>query len=214
MLTLSITKAPAFTPGHRLIKPPLGKAHTSLQLATNDITDGLKNVFLEVNNGLRDVAGNLDKVNIGMNVKSKEILQTLLSRIQTVLDGESALQLEFTKYFTNFVHEIDQWLLIQNPEIEMLFKQTLNQLSLVTFNTPAVIGITTILTYMVVTSILTWGEAPPPSKPYPLQRYDPVAAQAYFDGRTSEFVGRALAIAVKSLGFGLSILQDQIRYVI
>ncbi len=183
----------------------------ALHLEANDFTNVLKDAFVGIDNGLNVVVGNLDKINLAINEKSRQFLLTFLSRIQAVLDGESLLQNSLMKYLTTFTHEIDQWLLIQNPEVEALFHQTLNMLSAVTFNTPAVIGIATILTFFIVSSVLTWGEAPPPSRPYPLQRYDPVAAQAYFDGRTTEFFRRALEITVKSLGFGLSILQDQIR---
>ena len=177
----------------------------------DDISNGLKDAFVEVDNGLKSLVSNLDSVNSAINGKTKELLQTLLSSIQTLLDQEQVLQHEFMKYVTSISQQMDQWLLHQNPEIEALFQATLAQLSGITFNTPVAIGISTLLTYLIVSSVLTWSEAPPPSKPYPLQRYDPVAAQAYFDGRTTEFVGRALTIFAKSLRFGLAVLQDYIR---
>jgi hypothetical protein len=184
-----------------------------LQLQANDVTNGLKDVFAVVDDKLKTLVGSLDNVNIAINGKSQELLKEFLSKIQMVLEGETALQQEFMKFVAAVSQNIDQWLLAQNPEVEAIFKQALGQLSSVTFNTPAAIGVTTIITYFVVSSVLTWGEAPPPSKPYPLQRYDPVAAQAYFDSRPAQFVARALQIAIKSLGFGLAILQDKIRYV-
>lgn len=215
LLLLATTKAPAFVPAQRnsLQHPNPQQTRSALQLQANDVTNGLKGVFAVVDDKLKIVISNLDNVNIVINEKSQELLRNFLSNIQKMLEGETVLQQEFTKFVTSISQQIDQWLLAQNPVIEAIFRQAFGQLSSVTVNTPAAIGITTILTYFVVSSVLTWGEAPPPSKPYPLQRYDPVAAQAYFDSRPAEFVGRALQIAIKSLGFGLSFLQDRIRYV-
>jgi hypothetical protein len=154
---------------------------------------------------------NLDKINLAMNEKTEGLLRVFLSQVQTVLREGTMIQQTFATYTTSVLKEIDQWLITQNPMVESFFRQIVDQLGSTNINTPEVVGITTIITYFVVTSILTWDEAPPPSKPYPLQRYDPVAAQAYFDGRTVEFVSRALEIAIKSLKFGLKVLQDQIR---
>jgi hypothetical protein len=63
---------------------------------------------------------------------------------------------------------------------------------------------------VVISNILTWGQPPPPSQPYPLQKYDPIAAQVYFDARLLLVIQRSLTIAVRSLGFALSLLQDKI----
>lgn len=214
---LAATEALAFAPvQHKSLKyssQQETRASTSLQLQASDVTNGLKGAFAVVDDKLKMVVSSLDNVNTAINEESRELLRAFLSKIQTVLEGETALQQEFMKFVTAISQQIDQWLLTQNPAVEAVFKQTLGRLSAVTLNTPEAIGITTIVTYFVVSSVLTWGEAPPPSKPYPLQRYDPVAAQAYFDSRPAEAVARALQIAIKSLGFGLSFLQDQIRYV-
>lgn len=181
---------------------------TTLRLGANDFSNGLKDVFLGVDSGLKGMVTNLDNVNSAIDESSQQFFQALLRSIQAILDQEQVLQEELMKYVTSISQQIDHWLLDHNPEIEALFKVTLTQLSEITINTSIAIGISTLLTYLVVSSVLTWSEAPPPSKPYPLQRYDPVAAQAYFDGRTSEVVGRAFTIFAKSLKFGLSVLQD------
>jgi hypothetical protein len=219
ILLLATTEAPAFAPAQQrnsLNYPRQKKESTStstLQLQANDVTNGVKDVFAVVDDKLKSLVGSLDNVNIAINGESQELLKVFLSKIQTVLEGETALQQEFSKFVAAITGQIDQWLLAQSPEVEAVFKQTLGQISSLSFNTPEAIGVTTIITYFVVSSVLTWGEAPPPSKPYPLSRYDPVAAQAYFDSRPVQFVARALQIAIKSLGFGLSFLQDKLRYV-
>lgn len=214
LLVLAGAETNAFVPAKvPSLASPAARQGTALRLDQSDVTNTLKQAFAVVDNGLKSVVGNLDKVNIAINDESRQLLRTFLRDIQTVLDGETAVQQEVMKYVTTFSQEIDKWLLVQNPEVEAIFKQTLGQLSAITLNTPEAIGITTLLTYFVVNSVLTWGEAPPPSKPYPQLRYDPVAAQAYFDGRFVEVTARALQIVVKSLGFGLAVLQDYVRYV-
>ena len=187
------------------------RQETRLRLDARDVSSTLKTAFTSVDDVLKNVVSNLDKINLAVNEKTEGLLRVFLSQVQTVLREGTVIQQTFATYTTSVLKEIDQWLITQNPMVESFFRQIVDQLGSTNINTPEVVGITTIITYFVVTSILTWDEAPPPSKPYPLQRYDPVAAQAYFDGRTVEFVSRALEIAIKSLKFGLKVLQDQIR---
>lgn len=78
-------------------------------------------------------------------------------------------------------------------------------------NTPETIAATTVLSYVIVNAILTWGDSPPPGKPYPIGKYDPVGARIYFDRRPLQVAGRALTIAAKSLSFALALAQDKLR---
>lgn len=64
------------------------------------------------------------------------------------------------------------------------------------------------VTYVIVSTVLSISEGPPPSSPYPLGRYDPNIARAYFDQRPLEVIARAVEIAVKSTTFGLALLKD------
>jgi hypothetical protein len=181
---------------------PQGPARHRLQLAPKELPFGLQGVV-----------GGLDKFNFEINDKYQTILKSLLSQVQTVLSEESTLQTEFTSYATKLSQEIDQWLLQQNPAAEALYQQVLSQLRALTIDTPEAFALSALVTYFVLSSVLTWGQPPPPSKPYPLQRYDPDAAQAYFDGKSIEAVSRGLTIAAKSLGFALSVLKDKVEYV-
>ena len=213
--TFAVTTS-AFTPFHCATRVSTGRSSftrqvTSLRLYESNIGSTVKTVFASVDEVLKNVVSNLDNINLAINEETEGLLRDLLSEIQTILSDGTIIQQEFVRYTTSSLKEIDQWLITQNPMVESLFRQIVDQLSATTVNTPEVVGISTVITYFVVTSILTWDEAPPPSKPYPLQRYDPVAAQAYFDGRTVEFVSRALEIAIKSLKFGLKVLRDQVR---
>ncbi|KAG7373548.1 ABC1 family protein [Nitzschia inconspicua] len=77
-------------------------------------------------------------------------------------------------------------------------------------NTPETVLLSAAISFWAITNILTFGQPPPPSKPYPLSTYDPLAAQAYFDQRPLLVLQRTLFIATKSLAFGLSLLQDKL----
>ncbi len=64
------------------------------------------------------------------------------------------------------------------------------------------------ITYGIISTTLSIGEGPPPSSPYPLGRYDPSSARAYFDQRPAEVLGRGIEIAAQSTQFGLRLLGD------
>ena len=64
------------------------------------------------------------------------------------------------------------------------------------------------ITYGIISTTLSIGEGPPPSSPYPLGRYDPSSARAYFDKRPLEVISRAVEIASLSTKFGLGLLKD------
>mmetsp|Transcript_12081 Transcript_12081/g.34611 ORF Transcript_12081/g.34611 Transcript_12081/m.34611 type:complete len:975 (-) Transcript_12081:203-3127(-) len=78
-------------------------------------------------------------------------------------------------------------------------------------DTPETIAATAVISFFVVNVILTWGESPPPGKPYPIGKYDPIGARIYFDRRPLQVAARALTIASKSLTFALSLAQDFLR---
>jgi hypothetical protein len=78
-------------------------------------------------------------------------------------------------------------------------------------NTPETIAATAVISYVIINSILTWGDSPPPGRPYPKGKYDPVGARIYFDRRPLQVLGRSLTIASKSLAFALSLLGDKLQ---
>jgi len=71
--------------------------------------------------------------------------------------------------------------------------------------------ISAVLTYTIVSTVLSIGQGPPPSTPYPLGRYDPNGARKYFDGRFNEVIARGLNIASQSTVFALSLLNDKLN---
>jgi hypothetical protein len=78
-------------------------------------------------------------------------------------------------------------------------------------NTPETIAATTLISYVIINSILTWGDSPPPGRPYPKGKYDPIGARVYFDQRPLQVVARSLTIATKSLAFALRLAGDKLK---
>ena len=78
-------------------------------------------------------------------------------------------------------------------------------------NTPEAIAATAVVSYVVVSSILTWGDSPPPGRPYPKGKYDPVGARVFFGRRPLQVLARSLTIASKSLTFALSLAGDKLK---
>jgi hypothetical protein len=72
-----------------------------------------------------------------------------------------------------------------------------------------VIFASALVTYGMVSAVLTG--PPPPSQPYPLNKYDPIAARIYFDTKVWAVVGRAVQVFLQSLQFGLKLAQDKLR---
>ena len=78
-------------------------------------------------------------------------------------------------------------------------------------NTPETIAATAVFSYVVINSILTWGDSPPPGRPYPKNKYDPIGARIFFDRRPLQVLARSLTIASKSLTFALSLAGDKLK---
>lgn len=76
---------------------------------------------------------------------------------------------------------------------------------------PVAVVLTATLTYSVVSSILSFGNPPPPSSPYPLKKYDAVKAREYFDSRLDETIMRAIEVGFLSARFGASLLGDYLN---
>lgn len=87
---------------------------------------------------------------------------------------------------------------------------TLLPAAALSLDTPETVLVTAVLSYIALSTLLsTFGQPPPPSQPYPLQTYDPLSAQLFFDQRPLMVLGRTLFIARKSLAFAVSLLMDK-----
>jgi hypothetical protein len=76
-------------------------------------------------------------------------------------------------------------------------------------NTPESILVSAIISYVVINSVMTWSDSPPPGRPYPKGKYDPIAARIYFDSRPFQVLSRSVTITVKSLSFAMKLAQDK-----
>ena len=76
-------------------------------------------------------------------------------------------------------------------------------------NTPESILVSAIISYVVINSVMTWSDSPPPGRPYPKGKYDPIAARIYFDSRPLQVLARSVTITVKSLSFAIKLAQDK-----
>lgn len=84
---------------------------------------------------------------------------------------------------------------------------------LATINAPPslVILLTAIVTYSIIAGIFTIGSSPPPSTPYPMNKYDPVSARRYFDSRLFEVLFRGLQVTLLSGAFLTGLAFDWVR---
>lgn len=158
-----------------------------------------------------DLINSLDNLNQFIDSSYQKDLKAVLSEFQALFTETNLLESELGTYLSNVSREIDQWLLKQNPDVESLYNQILSQITSVKLDTPEVLAVSSFITYTIITSILTWDQPPPPSKPYPLERYDPIAAQVYFNDKPLQAIARGLEISLKSLRFALSLVKDKIE---
>lgn len=119
---------------------------------------------------------------------------------------------ELTKLGTNLHLAISEFI-SQHPSLQPVYQKLyefLQQASLQSeSSSPAALLLASaFVTYTALSSVLQMGKLPPPSKPYPLETYDPLAARAYFDERPFAVIQRGLQVATTSLSFGVGLLQD------
>jgi hypothetical protein len=68
--------------------------------------------------------------------------------------------------------------------------------------------ITSYITYSVVSTIMSFGQQPPPNSPYPMNKYDAVSAKRYFDGKVEAVIRRATQVALLSGTFLFKLALD------
>jgi hypothetical protein len=203
----------SFVPSKSTIRPSFSIIHKAQQ--TPEIVTDLAN----------DLISFFDPINEKLSTGFRESLTGLLDEFSsTVTEAQSALARvdapvlqAFQELATRFEGALQVYLL-DHPSYQPLYNSVSEQLakqwSTVSYEgtSPSVIVfVSTVVTYSLVSSILSIGQLPPPSQPYPLQRYDAATARAYFDRRLTKVVARGLEIATASLGFGLGLLQDYVK---
>lgn len=74
--------------------------------------------------------------------------------------------------------------------------------------TPAMILVTSLTTYIIVNALLNIGRPPPPTTPYPSNKYDPLAARRYYHDKLLLVLGRAVQIGALSSTYLSGIALD------
>jgi len=192
------------------------KSSMSLQ-ATNDLSslDALQNkIFVGEGDASANVFKKLGEISIN-NDTIEKITSTVKSLFENGLPAipggsfQSILSsLNDGISSVDFLNDIAGQL-NHDPNIAQVLEQLRNSLPMLDeVPDSALLAVSSVVTYTLVSSILSRGQGPPPSRPYPLGKYDPVSARAYFDSRLPQVVSRALEIALKSSGFALKLGQD------
>jgi hypothetical protein len=146
------------------------------------------------------------------------ILERIVAWVVSMQDKITAVDEELLGKLRQVLAVLNNDYIAKYPEIQQALNQisaaivSTEQLALAQHPSPTVLLVSSaVVTYAVVSSVLTWGQPPPASKPYPLDKYDPIAARAYFDRRLPQVVGRSLFVVLQSLQFGMSLLRDKLK---
>ena len=212
------------TPAPPPIPPPPPEKHADVfdnllqKLSLSDSTAGVStnggDMGSYLNGLLSDLSSRLDK---GLSLPS---FPDKFPEIPS-FDGLNDLKEQFLALDRSVIAAVDQMakqiqdgIITDYPKLSPYMDSLKNLLAPALQSPSLTILVSALLTYTVVSSVLSWDRGPPPSQPYPAGKYDPIAARAYFDNKLHLVVGRGLEILVQSLQFGLRLLQDKIRYVL
>lgn len=199
----------------KTVESTLTSVFKPLQNVLNQIIDTEKALNNMEHTFVSSVAQNLLNLINAMDNMANSVQSGILSSIPFENLNQVATSSLIT--FKSIVANIDSSLL-SDPTVGPIFGMIQKQLSALSpiigsemAELPPSLGLlaTAGVTYVIVSTVLSIGKAPPPSSPYPLGRYDPNAARAYFDQRPLDVVARAVEIAVKSTAFGLALLKDK-----
>jgi hypothetical protein len=137
-----------------------------------------------------------------------------LEQLGPLKEQIQALDASVLEKLDQVARSLEGGLLKDYPGIQPLYEQVTAWTAPLLASHPSLsIALSTVVSYLLVSSVLSIGKAPPPLAPYPMGTYDPVMARAYFDQRPLQVLTRGLQIAVLSLQFGVQLLKDKIEYV-
>ena len=145
----------------------------------------------------------------------KESFQTLLSALQSALESAN-LPTEVLQEFASKLESAFSSFVASHPELQPLYNSIQEQIQKVSLDnvpTSVVIAVSAVISYSIISSLLSLGQDAAPSQPYPNGKYNATSARAYFDSHPLDVIARGIQVATKSLGFGISLLQDYAKYV-
>jgi hypothetical protein len=142
-----------------------------------------------------------------------ENLQLPKLELAALKEQVETLDADILAKFDGIARSLEAGLLSDYPTIQPLYEKVTALAAPLIAQPSLSIAVSAVVSYLLVSQILSFGKPAPPSQPYPMGKYDPISARAYFDERPLQVVTRGLQIAFLSLQFGLSLLKDQTEYV-
>ncbi|KAL7567130.1 hypothetical protein ACA910_009457 [Epithemia clementina (nom. ined.)] len=164
---------------------------------------------MDANNMFSDIVRNLDQLPQKLDVGSS---------IQTIRNQLDAFDEKVLAQLNDAAKQLQEQIVSQESSsgssdaVRVIFQKVSHLLleSTSELSPTVAIFVSAVVSYVSINALLTWGQPPPPSQPYPLNKYDPIAARAYFDQRLPMVLARGLQIFVQSLQFGLDLLKDKL----
>jgi len=149
----------------------------------------------------------LSSLDLGKSLPNFSSLQEQIGALKQQLDTLDASMLQ---QLQNVAKDLNNGILADNPDLKPVVQQISLLLQPLLQSPTLTLAGSAVLTYVVVSSILNIGQPPAPTQPYPLNKYDPMTARAYFDRRLPQALSRGLEILIQSLQFGISLLRDKL----
>lgn len=219
--------ADGFSPQHaaQVGKNALFQKPTFVASSSSSFTDKLSDFkFPEIDVALPDISlpSSADGFVKEMINSLKQSTDSLQASVQSLVSSlENAF--ESANIPTNALQEpVDKLqsvlrdFVAAHPKLEPLYNTIQEQLSKISFEgipSSVVILVSAVVSYFIISSLLSLGQEPAPSQPYPNSKYNSTTARAYFDERPDMVIARGIQVAAKSLGFGTSLLLDYAKYV-
>jgi hypothetical protein len=137
----------------------------------------------------------------GPLIESVVSIQRQLGQLES--DAASQIHLVSIKFQSTVLQQI--------PQLEPVLQKVTAFLAPLVQDPTTQLIVSALASYTIVSKLLATTLPPPPLKPYPSGRYDPVASRAYFDQRLPLVIARSFSILVQSLQFAAALLQDKMQ---
>lgn len=218
LLLCSGTSIHAFSPQHAatVAKNAILTKPAFLSAPNNNPLDGIKLPVSSVDT--TSIDGLVKEMQTLLQTSSDSLTQSLSTLVSSL---ESALQKadlpvpvleESVQKLQNALNQF----LSTHPELQPIYngiQQQVEKLSLDQVPSSVILIVSAVLTYSIISSLLSTSDAPPTS-PYPTGKYNATSARAYFDTEPLQVIQRGIQVTTNSLGFGISLLVDYAKYVV
>jgi len=146
-----------------------------------------------------------------LDLNDLPITSDMMESIRSLRDQINALDTRILAELNGVASDFQSQMVKEYPTIMgPIFEKLSLLMGPLLLSPTASILVSSVLSYLAVNALLSWGQPPPPSQPYPLNKYDPIAARAYFDRRLPLVLARGLEVFAQSLQFGLGLLKDKL----